>query len=90
MFIKFDLNLQPQPDYVTSKMKKQTYKGRKALIAVALAVAVAMMYSCSQRAEASDGLSDFDRNTRAMKVSRFGHSYVYLSYYYGRGGTFSP
>lgn len=62
-------------------------KKRKILIAIAVAVVAILGTSCIQPPKAYDD-SDFDSNTRAMKVSRFGHSYVYLSYYYGRGGTF--
>ena len=63
-------------------------KRRKILIVITMAVAVATMYGCSQQAEASDGRNEVDRHTRAEKISRFGHSYVYLECNFNHGNTF--
>lgn len=59
-------------------MKEKETKGRKALFAIALAVAGVVTYGCSQSTVAYDGRSDIDLRTRAEKISRFGHSYIYL------------
>lgn len=59
-------------------MKEEQNSGRKALIAIAVAVASVIACGCSQSAEAGDGRSDIDRRTHAEKISRFGHSYIYF------------
>ena len=59
-------------------MKEKENKGRKALLAIAVVVAGVATYGCSQSTVAYDGRSDIDRRTRAEKISRFGHSYIYL------------
>lgn len=55
-------------------MKGKETKGRKALLAIAVAVAGVVTYGSTQSTVAHDGRSDIDRRTRAEKISRFGHS----------------
>lgn len=69
-------------------MKEKETKGRKALLAIAVAVAGVVTYGCTQSTVAHDGRSDIDRRTRAEKISRFGHSYIYLRVKEQWGPTF--
>lgn len=71
-------------------MKEKETKGRKALLAIALAVAVcAAMNSCAEstQARSKNAESCVCRNLRAEKISRYGHSYVY---FYDYCGAYSP
>lgn len=55
----------------------KTRKLHIGLLAIAVAVAT-ITYGCTQSTAAYDGRSRIDRKTRAEKISRFGHSYIYL------------
>lgn len=71
-------------------MKEKETKGRKALLTIAVAVAVcATMSSCAQttQARSQNAESSVCRNLRAEKVNRYGHSYVY---FYDDSGFYSP
>ncbi len=71
-------------------MKEKETKGRKALLAISVAVAVcAILNSCAERthARSQNAESGVCQNLRAEKVNRYGHSYVY---FYDDCGAYSP
>ncbi len=69
-------------------MKEKLFRGHNALIAIALAVVGVTTYGCSMSAREKDGRAEVDRNTHAEKISRFGHSYIFLQYSGVIGATF--
>lgn len=71
-------------------MKEKENKGRKALLAIAVAVAVcAAMSGCAKTAQARslNAESVISARLKAEKVNRYGHSYVY---FYTKGDFYTP
>lgn len=71
-------------------MKEKETKGRKALLAIAVAVAMcAILNSCAERTQArsQNAESVIAARLKAEKVNRYGHSYVY---FYSKGDFYNP
>lgn len=69
-------------------MKENQKKSRIVLAAALIAASAAVLTSCSPQVEANDSRSRIDRKTYAEKISRFGHSYIYLQTQDQWGPTF--
>lgn len=71
-------------------MKEKETKGRKTLLAIAVAVAAcASMNSCAESTQARslNAESVIAARLKAEKVNRYGHSYVY---FYTKGDFYTP